>query len=55
MDLGEAEGLEDIDQFTELTDVGEGLCMPRPYQGFTAFGLKKIDLLRVNGDALSVL
>jgi hypothetical protein len=28
VDLGEAEGLEGIDELTELADVGEGLCMP---------------------------
>jgi hypothetical protein len=31
MNLGEAEGRESIDEFTELADVGEGLCMPRPH------------------------
>ena len=55
MNLGEAEGLEDIDELTELADVGEELCMPRPHQGLAAFGLEKVDLLRVNGNALPVL
>ncbi len=31
VDLGEAEGLEGIDELTELADVGEGLCMARPH------------------------
>jgi hypothetical protein len=39
----------------ELADVGEGLRMPRPHQGLAAFGLEKVDLLRVNGNALPVL
>ena len=55
MDLGEAEGLEGIGELTELADVGEGLCMPRPNQGLAAFGLEKVDLLRVNGNAPPVL
>jgi hypothetical protein len=55
MDLGEAEGLESIDELTELADVGKGLCMPHPHQGLAAFGLEKVDLLRVNGNAPPVL
>jgi len=55
VDLGKAEGLEGIDELTELADVGEGLCMPRPHQGFAAFGLEKVDLLRVGGNAPPVL
>lgn len=55
MDLGEAEGLEGIDELTELSDVGEGLCMPRPHQGLAALGLEKVDLLRVNGNAPPIL
>ena len=55
MDLGESKGLEGIDEFTELSDVSEGQRMPRPHQGLAAFGLEKVDLLRVNGDALPVL
>jgi hypothetical protein len=55
VDLGEAEGLEGIDKLTELADVGEGLCMPRPHQGLAAFGLEKVDLLRVNGNSPPVL
>jgi len=55
MDLGEAEGLEDIDELAELADVGEGLCMPRPHQGLATFGLEKVDFLRVNGNAPPVL
>jgi hypothetical protein len=55
MDLGEAEGLEGIDELTELADVGEGLCMPHPHEGLAAFGLEKVDLLRVNGNAPPVL
>ena len=55
MDLGEAEGLESIDELTELADVGKGLCMPRPHQGLAAFGLEKVDLLRVDGSAPPVL
>ncbi len=55
MDLGEAEGLEGIDELTELTDVGEGPRMPRPHQGLAALGLEKVDFLRVNGNALPVL
>ena len=55
VDLGEAEGLESIDELTELADVGEGLCMPRPHQGLAAFGLEKVDLLRVDGNAPPVL
>ena len=39
----------------ERTDVGEGLCMPRPHQGLAAFGLEKVDLLGVNGNSLPVL
>jgi hypothetical protein len=41
MDLGKAEGLEGIDELTELADVGERLCMPRPHQRLAAFGLEK--------------
>jgi hypothetical protein len=55
MDLGEAEGLEGIDELTELADVGEGLRVPRSHQGLAAFGLEKVDLLRVNGNAPPVL
>lgn len=55
MDLGEAEGLESIDELTELADVGEGLCMPHPHEGLAAFGLEKVDLLRINGNAPPVL
>ena len=55
MDLGEAEGLESIDELTELADVSKGLCMPRPHQGLAAFGLEKVDLLRVNRNAPPVL
>jgi len=29
--------------------------MPRPYQGLAAFGLEKVDPLRVNGNAPTVL
>ena len=55
VDLSEVKGLEGIDEFTELSDVNEGQRMPRPHQGLAAFGLEKVDLLRVNGNALPVL
>ena len=55
MDLGEAEGIEGIDELTEPADICEGLCVPRPHQGFAAFGLEKVDFLRVNGNAPPVL
>ncbi len=55
VDLGEADGLNGINELTELSDVGEGLCMPRPHQSLAAFGLEKVDLLRVNGNAPPVL
>jgi hypothetical protein len=40
VDLGEAVGPEDIDELTDLADVGERLRMPRPNQGLAAFGLE---------------
>jgi hypothetical protein len=55
VDHGEAEGLEGIEELAELADVGEGLCMPRPHQGLAAFGLEKVNLLRVNGDPPPIL
>ena len=55
MDLGEAERLERHHEFTELADIGEGLRMPRPYQGLTALGLEKINLPRVDGNAAPIL
>jgi hypothetical protein len=33
----------------------ELLCMPHPHQGLAAFDLEKLDLLRVNRDAPTVL
>ena len=47
--------VESTDELTELADVSEGLCMPRPYQGLAAFGLEEVDLLRVDGDAPPLL
>jgi hypothetical protein len=55
VDLGEAEWFEGTNEFTELADIGEGLLMPSPNQGFAAVGFEKEYLKRINRDARPIL